>query len=110
MSVRDGFRLDGMVWFLHAVEDDEGQWTCRRGLRQLDSRDGKHPDVGGALAHLREVAGTLDGATRMVLHHADGRTEHGGVADLEPGTWQRFGCPVEVSGLEPDDHARAPVT
>jgi hypothetical protein len=61
-----------VVFFVHAVEESDGRWTCQRGRQRLDPSMGHHPHVDDALAHLREVAQTLEGAIQIVLHFADG--------------------------------------
>jgi hypothetical protein len=70
-----------MALLLHAVEDPEGRWTCRRGREQLDPAPGHHPHLVDAVAHLRDVAQKLEGAVQIVLHFADGSAE---LQDFEP--------------------------
>jgi hypothetical protein len=63
-----------MYWLLHAVEDDDRHWTCRRGQHVLDPVAGAHEHLDEAVEHLRDVARQIEGTFRMVLHFADGTT------------------------------------
>jgi hypothetical protein len=59
-----------VTWFLRAQEGDDGSWACRRGRESLDLHP--HADLKEAVAHLREVAESIDGAAQIVLHFSDG--------------------------------------
>ncbi len=62
------------MWFLHALEDADGRWTCQRGRRALDPHVGAHLDLEEALAHLRDFGRALEGTAQIILHFADGST------------------------------------
>jgi hypothetical protein len=51
-----------MAWIYRAVEQQNGSWTCRHGLREYDS----HPTVQAALAHLAELAGVAEPFTLYI--------------------------------------------
>ena len=61
------------MFFLRALEGDDGDWTCHRGRSLLDLH--AHPDLEEALVHLREVAASIEGAVQVVLHYRNGSTE-----------------------------------
>ena len=64
-----------MAFFVHAVEESDGRWTCHHGLDPVDPSIGHHPNIEDALAHLRELAQTIEGAVQLVVHFADGVVE-----------------------------------
>ena len=59
------------MWFFRAVQADDGQWSCRRGLQEFD----RHPDLAAALDHIRDMAAGLP-AVQFFVHHLDGRVDH----------------------------------
>jgi hypothetical protein len=72
-----------MSWFLRAVEQHDGRWTCRFGREEL----GTHPTLPVALHHLVEIAIELGGRENFDfhLHHLDGTFEHRPATDPVPG-------------------------
>ena len=56
--------LGDVAWHLHAVQGDDGWWTCRHGLSVYDS----HPDQEAALDHLRKLAEELGRGTVILVH------------------------------------------
>lgn len=54
-----------VTWYLHAVEDDDGQWSCQHGRETYDT----HVDRESAVAHLKRIALTL-GAGAVIFVHA----------------------------------------
>ena len=55
-----------MVYFLRAVELPDGTWMCKRGRAEL----GAFVTLADALAHLDDMAGTLDGDVEVRVHRA----------------------------------------
>ncbi len=71
-----------MSWYLRAVEQVDGQWSCRFGRQDL----GVEPDREAVLRKLVQTAGDLGGRDRFViyLHHADGKFESRHATDPLP--------------------------
>lgn len=65
------------VRFFRAVEAEDGNWHCRRGLTCLDT----HRAFDEAIAHLREVAREHAPAA-LFAHWLDGRVEQ--LANFSP--------------------------
>jgi hypothetical protein len=62
--------LSAVTWYLRALEVAPSRWLCKRGRSELD----EHGSLDGAIAHLRELADTLDGDFEIVVHHLSGPT------------------------------------
>jgi len=60
-----------MAWHLHAVEGDDGRWTCRHGLSVFDS----HGDRLAAINHLKELTREFGHNTVILVHALGGRVE-----------------------------------
>lgn len=58
------------MWFLRAIEQSDGVFTCTRGDEHYDS----HGEVDSAVAHLLDIAGSL-GTAIVFVHHRGGRVE-----------------------------------
>jgi hypothetical protein len=56
-----------VVWYLHAIERDDGSWACRHGLTEFDD----HPTLIQALDHLAALAGD-DFPAQLIVHRLDG--------------------------------------
>jgi hypothetical protein len=65
----------GRNWFLRAIEQADGGWTCSYGRIVYDRHDGL-PD---ALDHLHEIAETMRPA-ELFIHRLDGTVENIGPA------------------------------
>jgi len=72
-----------MTWFLRAVEQPDGRWTCRLGSQEL----GTHKNLTVALHNLVETAIELGGRDNFTfyLHHLDGSLERQPATDPVPG-------------------------
>jgi len=53
-----------MNWYLHAVEDQDGRWSCQRGRTVFD----EHADQASAVDHLKRIAMEL-GITASIFAH-----------------------------------------
>lgn len=53
-----------MAWHLHAVEGEDGRWTCRHGLSVFDS----HADRGASIEHLKQLACNFGRGTAIFVH------------------------------------------
>jgi len=58
------------MWFLRAIEQDDGRWACRHGSHQFDT----HGELRAAIIHLRELAKEFDPST-LFVHRLDGTIE-----------------------------------
>ena len=63
--------LDVVTWYFHAVEQPDGQWSCRHG-RTIDV---SHPDLATALEHLDQLAGAVGGEPAFFVHYLSGDVE-----------------------------------
>jgi hypothetical protein len=59
-----------MVWFLRAIEQPDGSWTCRRGREDHDNHESLHD----AVEHLKTLAVEIGGA-ELFLHRLDGSVD-----------------------------------
>ena len=60
-----------MAWHLHAVEGEDGRWTCRHGLQVFDS----HGERRAAIEHLKELAREFGRGTIIFVHGLGGSVE-----------------------------------
>lgn len=66
---------DPMAWFLRAIEQIDGRWSCQHGRHVYDV----HEELHDALQHLRCIATTMQPA-ELIVHHANGIVENIGAA------------------------------
>jgi len=78
-----------MALFFRAVQDDQGLWTCRQGLHEIDA----HSELRDAIRHLRELA-TASAPAEVFLHFRDGSVRSLGVdqSDERPGSDEMSGA------------------
>lgn len=71
------------LWYLRALEQEDGQWVCRFGPRDF----GVMPDESSALQRLAWMATQLGGRDlfRFYLHRRDGSVEARSATDPLPG-------------------------
>lgn len=60
-----------MSWYLHAVEREDGHWSCRHGRTVVDT----HVDRDGAVDHLKVLALELELGTVIFVHALGGAIE-----------------------------------
>ena len=58
------------MWFFRAVQRDDGQWVCRRGLHEFDT----HELLDSAVEHLLALASDFT-PFEVYVHHLDGTVE-----------------------------------
>jgi hypothetical protein len=63
--------MASVAWHLHAVEGDDGQWTCRHGLSVFDS----HTDQQTAIDHLTQLAREFGRDTMIYVHALGGAVQ-----------------------------------
>ena len=64
-----------MNWFLRAIEQTDGEWTCSHGRTIFDQHDG----LPEALEHLHAIAETIRPA-ELYIHWRDGTVQNIGPA------------------------------
>jgi len=56
-----------MALFFRAIQQDDGVWACRQGMREIDA----HRELHDAIRHLRELA-AANAPAQLFLHFTDG--------------------------------------
>ena len=64
-----------MAWFLRAIEQTDGRWSCRHGRNVFDG----HDELPDALNHLRDIASRM-APCELHIHRLDGSVENLGSA------------------------------
>ena len=63
--------LPGVSWYLHAVECEDGRWSCRHGRTVVDT----HTERSAAVDHLKALAIELELGTVIFVHTLAGIIE-----------------------------------